>query len=65
MNESFTILATESIVTESLNGPLDVRGDDSGAALLIGGRTFALCWHDCHGSVGQQLVRETTPHCSD
>jgi len=42
---------------------IDVRGDDFGSVLLVGGRPIALNWCDCGGSVAQYLARAGPADC--
>jgi hypothetical protein len=47
----------EEVVIGPHAGPLNVRGDQFEAALLVGDRIHAFHWFDCEGTCGQNLVR--------
>ena len=58
-------LRSERVTVGPTSGPLDVRGTDFDAALLVHGRLVVLHWCDCQGSIGQNLARTTSPRLGD
>ena len=47
----------EEFVLEDGEGLIDIRGDGFDFGLLVGGEPVAFIWADCHGSIGEYLIR--------